>query len=349
MKRQIIGAVGYFDMENTIPNGQTIRTNTVTAALERAIGKRNVKRLCYGNWRKRPLSLLWSFLQLAHTSRIVLVFPDENAVRFIIPLLVLTKKLFRIKIYYNVIGGWLPGYLKKHPRLARKMKRLDGLFVQTSVLKNALEQLGISNVTIFPNFKYIKVLDADQTKGAAIPPYPLCFLSRITEMKGVGEMISVVTELNRDQVRFTLDIYGEADEDYREPFQELLKQCPSTIRFCGAAPSNQTSEILSNYFLQLFPTKYRTEGFPGSVLDSFCAGVPVLAARWDSWADVITEGQTGLTFELGDFQDMKRILEDIYQNPALVTDMRQTCLEAAKLYQPENVIKIMLEAMQLDG
>lgn len=56
-------------------------------------------------------------------------------------------------------------------------------------------------------------------------------------------------------------------------------------------------EIISKYHYQIFPTRYKTEGIPGSIIDSFFSGTPVIASKWDSVNDVLEDGYNLQTAE----------------------------------------------------
>jgi glycosyltransferase involved in cell wall biosynthesis len=101
----------------------------------------------------------------------------------------------------------------------------------------------------------------------------------------------------------------------------------------------------------LFPTKYYTEGFPGTVLDAYLSGVPVLASRWESWEDLIKEGITGCTFEFNNNDDFYKALIYLLKNNDLVLEMKRNCIieadkysiiEATK-YSVENAIKVLVD------
>lgn len=344
MKKYKIGTCGYYDTGNTNPNGQTVRTCSITNEIINNIGV-GIKVLSYHKWRKNPFLLFLKFIMLEIESERLLLFPDENAIKILIPLAIISKKLFKTKIYYNVIGGWLPDYLTKKKQMQNFLKKLDGIFVQTSTLKNELAVYDIKKVYIFPNFKNIKIFREDELLPNSELPLKICFMSRITEQKGVEEMIQVIKHINQNEVKYLLDIYGPISDEYRQHFVELEKEFPPFIKYKGVVDPLKTSEILQGYFLQLFPTKYKTEGFPGSILDSYCAGVPVLASRWNSYSDVIDEGINSISFSFNDFDDMTEKLEKIYDCPENIIRMKQKCIQTANRYKPENVIKIMMNVL----
>ncbi|MFR3494185.1 MAG: glycosyltransferase [Blautia sp.] len=55
---------------------------------------------------------------------------------------------------------------------------------------------------------------------------------------------------------------------------------PQYIRYKGMVPFNQSTEVLKNYDALLFPTYYEGEGFAGTIIDAFAAGLPVIASDW---------------------------------------------------------------------
>lgn len=343
-----IGIVGYFSDEN-LSNGQQIRTQTICNALKISEGDVNVKIYNYSHSKKKPLKSVIKFLKFCWDVDVVLLILAHNAVRFFVPMSVTLRKFFGIKVFYNVIGGWLPELLVKHKVLLYYVRKLDGVFVQTATLQKQLHELRINKVTIFPNFKYIRIFKPSEINLHAEKPYKLCFMSRIAEEKGVSEMIVAIEEINAEQVKYHLDIYGSVDESYKLEFESLIQSAPDYIRYMGVSDYKKTSEIFKNYFLHIFPTKSKTEGFPGSILDSFCAGVPVLAAKWNSFSDVIEEGFNGIGFQFGDYDDFKNTLEILYTNPQVVYDMKLNCLDTANKYRPDVVIKLMTDVIKREN
>jgi glycosyltransferase involved in cell wall biosynthesis len=346
LKKQFkIGVCGYFGNGNSLNDGQSIRTLSVTREIEKELGQGNVRRISYHNLKRRPVQFLLNLLLLLIKSENIVLFPAHNAIKLLIPMTITFKNLFNTKVYYNVIGGWLPTYLSKHRWLLPFIKQLDGLFVQTSNLKDKLTELGVENVHVFPNFKDIKIYHESELPNNLAYPLRLCFFSRVTEKKGVAEMVEVIKEINKSNIKYTLDIYGQVSNDYQKSFKEIQTNLPSYINYKGVIDGWKASEVIKDYNMQLFPTKYWTEGFPGSILDSFCAGVPVLASRWESYKDVIEEGANGITFEFNNFDMMKEKLEDIYNKPESIIDMKVKCLEKAHSLKPEVVIKIMTDVI----
>ena len=339
-----IGLCGYFDNQHTIANGQTLRTFSITEQLKLEIGKENITVLDYSEWKNRPIHILLCYIKLLCSNDTVILFPDENAVRLIIPLALFVKLFHHTKIYYNVIGGWLPIFVSNHKYFRKFIIKLDGLFVQTFTLRESLLTQGIENIDILPNFR---ILDYQNLKYSqldhATRQLKLCYLSRIEEPKGFEEMIKVVKDVNSNSIKCTLDIYGPIQKGYESIFDTIKGDFPAYIRYCGVLDWNQINNVLCNYDIQLFPTKYRTEGFPGSVLDSFYAGVPVLASAWNSARDIFDDGVNGLLFEFENYIDMKSKLELLINDRGFLNTIKIGSREEGQKYTGGKCIKVMLD------
>lgn len=345
-KKYLIGVCGGFD--NSIINGQALRTMSVTDRITEVVGKDRVSVVKYANWKKRPFSLLFEYLRQIRRSRSLVVFPDERAIRFIIPIATFFSRFSKTKVFYVVIGGWLPVFLKKHRFLKKRLAKIDALFVQTETLKKQLGECGLSKVFILPNFRnHLTELRTSQpTEGGVVKTF---FLSRIEDPKGVEEMIGVVNRVNRGGTRCTLDIFGSVMPEYHDKFETLKAEFPEQIRYRGELKSEEINGVIWEYDLQLFPTKYRTEGFPGSILDAYYAGVPTLSAKWYSGSEVINDGVDGVLFEQFDYSDMEKKLTELCDNPDLLNRLKEGARLRGGQYDGEKIIREMLSIIVGDA
>lgn len=196
-----------------------------------------------------------------------------------------------------------------------------------------------------PNFKKTQGIKINLENLKYKQPYRLCVVSRINYKKGIESAINVVDRLNleQDENIVELDIYGPIEEDYKDRFNQILDEYNNCVSYKGIIDYNNTIEVIKEYFLLLFPTRYYTEGFPGTVLDAYLSAVPVLASRWESWNDIIMEGVTGCTFEFNNDNDFYKQLKYLVQNKDLVLQMKKNCELEANKYSVENAIKVLID------
>lgn len=343
MKKHLIGVVGFFGNGISTAGGQEAKTCALTKAFQQTYGDANVITVDTLNWKKRPVQLLAGLVHMARDCKNVFMLPAQNSLRIFAPLFVALRFFCKCKVHYAVVGGWLPQKTAQHKTLSFFAKKLDGIYVETSSMKTALEEQGFSNASILPNFKFITPVKPEDLPKEYGRPYKLCTFSRVMKEKGIEDAIDAVTQVNQQygETVLQLDIYGKIDPDYEDRFRQITAQMPAYIRYCGMVEPEESVAVLKDYFALLFPTHYATEGVPGTIIDAYAAGVPVISALWDNCADIFTEGVTGWGYALGDKKALADLMNKLVLNANAFAAMKRTTLQEAGKYQPDRIIKQM--------
>lgn len=343
MKRICI--IGHYGFGHTLLNGQTIKTKIITSEIQRQFGSDNVICLDLAGGLKKIPSLLFKVPHALQKCDDFVMMPVENGLRFLTPLLCFWSKFFKRRLHYVVIGGWLPSFISAKKQIKNGLKRFRGVYVETNTMKSALEAQGFENVYVMPNCKKLMVLSEDELVYPSGVPYKLCTFSRVMKEKGIETAVNIITKVNDrlGYIAYSLDIYGQVDTAQVEWFENLKKQLPDYIRYCGCADANRSVEVLQKYFALLFPTHFYTEGIPGTIIDAYAAGIPVISAKWESYSDVVDEGITGIGYEFDDADQFERTLLEVAQKPNVLLSMKENCVRKAKDYIPESAIQIMTE------
>lgn len=343
-----VGICANFGFGRDTFGGQEAKSRTVANEIIRIYGKDSVTLLdTYGGLKTRVWALVRLLLML-YCSDNVVILPARNGVRVIAPLLFYSNLLFNRELHYVVVGGWLPDFLKDRKFLSRILKAFDGIYVETSFMKCALEKQGFRNIFLLPNCKDLVPLTEDELVIAHSVPYRLCTFSRVMKEKGIEDAVVAVKDVNRRVGRtiYTLDIYGQIDPGQLEWFENLQTGFQGEIRYCGIVSYDCTTEVLKDYFALLFPTYYEGEGFAGTILDAFASGVPVIASDWKYNREILTEGCEGAIFSAQDTHALADQLIEIYQNTNAWNAMKLNCLKRAKEYLPEKVIMALIERLR---
>lgn len=105
--------IGCFADTFDLLNGQTVKTKIVYKELEKSIGCDEVMKIdTYGGVKtlvKTPIIVL----NALKSAQNIIILPAENGLRIIVPFLIGLNRVFKRNIYYDVIGGWLPEFVKK--------------------------------------------------------------------------------------------------------------------------------------------------------------------------------------------------------------------------------------------
>ena len=105
---------------------------------------------------------------------------------------------------------------------------------------------------------------------------------------------------------------------------------------------NVSLQYVKDYFALLFPTYYKGECFPGTIIDAFAAGLPVFASDWHDNSNIVTDGRTGLLFPAHSVESLSKILIFSYNNQCKINGMRRNCLAESKKYFPEVVVNVLV-------
>ena len=336
--------IGHFGHGENLLNGQTVKTKIVTKEIVKELGKKEVSCIDTHGGVKALMSAFRQALTALKYHKNIIIMPAENGLRIFAPLLVLLNLLFNRKLHYVVIGGWLPEFLKKRKKLTKALMSFDGIYVETNTMRKALEAQGFNNVYVMPNFKDLKIMKESELVYHHTEPYRLCTFSRVMKEKGIEDAVNSVKAVNEQAGRtvYTLDIYGQIDDAQTEWFDELKLNFPEYVNYRGVVSFDQSVDVLKEYFALLFPTGFFTEGIPGTIIDAYSAGVPVISAEWESFSDVVDKDVTGVGYTFGNFEELCLVLKNIASNPQIIQEMKKACIEKAKEFTPEVAIGILI-------
>lgn len=339
-----VAVIGHFGIGLNLANGQTIKTKIVTEEVEKFCNEKAVLVDAHGGVKAIVPVIIGCIKALKSCDNIILML-TENGLKVSVPFLSFFNKLFHKRLHYVVVGGWLPKFLKQQPGLIKKLESFHMIYVETNNMRMLLEEMGFKNVVVMPNCKRLEIV-AEPEK--CVKPFKLCTFSRVMKEKGIEDAVNAVISANEalGEIAYHLDIYGQVDLGQTEWFNELQKSFPTYIKYLGLVKFDESTKVLKQYFALLFPTYYEGEGFAGTAIDAFSAGVPVLASDWKYNNEVIVDGINGGLFEPHNVEEIKKCLIEMARNPETWQMMRNRCIADAHKYEPDNVMKILFNELK---
>lgn len=336
-----IGVCGHFGGNKEFLDGQTIKTKIITSELKSIYGENEIITMDTFGGIKKIYSHFLNLWKLLRDAENIFIFPAHNAVKLFAPYLILLNKFYKKKLYYIVIGGWLPKLVSANRFISNNLKKFDCIYVETSTMKKQLEEMNYENIEILPNCKQLNILNEEELIYQKVEPYSLCTFSRVTKNKGIDDAIEIIHQINSENKRivFTLEIYGQIDPAFKNEFNGLIRKYSGFVKYKGCVPFNNSVDVLKKYYALLFPTKFYTEGIPGTIIDAYAAGIPVLSAKWESFCDVIDEGIVGMGYKFNDKYALKNLLLQVYNNPQKLNDMKKECLKKAQEFNASIVVR----------
>ena len=338
-----IGIIGRTD--RSLVDGQTIKTRTLLQALKKLYPCSTITVADLSHYKRSPMKSLFSIVKCLKNSDHVFILLSSGGRRVVFPIVCMLNRFLKRRIYHVVIGGALAKKAADNARLRRQIASFDRNWVESKKMVDDLHAIGVNNAEYLPNFKNNAILSIRQVssyQGMRGGNFRFCMLSRVSREKGISDAIYAVQKTS--DPRISLDIYGPVEEEYEEEFQTLLVSC-GAVRYCGVVDSTQTVETIAPYFALLFPTFWRGEGFPGTLIDAFDAGLPVVASKWGMNDELIEDGVNGFLFAPGDIGALADRIEWMVTNYEKVDAMRGACLSIASCYAPDKVMQTIERAI----
>lgn len=346
-KTNTIVIIGHFGGNKVFSDGQTVKTLNLYREL---LEKTNWKIIKVDTYYKKnnPLKLLLNILFSLLRTKKVIILLSGNGMKILFPILNFFVKIRKTEIFNDVIGGNLANYVIKYPKYREYLNSFRGNWVETEKLKMELEEQGITNVEVIPNFRRVKLMKEDELQKVYIKPYRFCTFSRVTQTKGIEEAISAIEEINAEtsEASCNLDIYGPVDEAYSDRFFKIMKTTTSEINYCGNVSFNQAISILKKYYATLFPTYWDGEGQAGTISESFFAGIPVIATDWHCNKEMIQSGYNGILYPSEHAEDLKSGIKWLLNHRENIITIKRNCLNSARYYLPDEHIKTVIKRIE---
>lgn len=335
--RRRVAVIGYFGYRTNQLDGQTVKTRQMCQLLkENGV---DVESYDTEEFQFKKISIFNMFWKVIMAKTLVYL-PAHNNLKFIFPVIFILSKLFCVKIHYFVVGGWLADFVKNKPVISWMIKRIEGIHTETLLLRQRLEkEYGYNNVDVFPNFRFFDYVPTMK----AHDKLKVVFFARINRMKGLDMIFAFadyVVEHNLSN-KITIDFYGpieKSDELYF--FANLAKY--NFINNHGVLQPTEISSELNNYDVLVLPTHYYTEGLPGSIVDAYIAGLPVVVTKWLHATEFVEDNKTGfiIPFENSQVAFNDSIMK-LYEDRDLLMQMKHAANERSRDFCAENAWKIV--------
>lgn len=233
-------------------------------------------------------------------------------------------------VYFYIIGNGDYGLKDKHIYYD-DIKKCEHIIVESSEVKESFKDVfEMDKMHIFPCLKPCYDLDVALKEYQPKQPLKLIYFSRINPDKGLGDLLDVLIKINtrfKDPI-FYLDIAGGVSDEpgIKEFSEEVMDICDEYPYFNYLGMTLHIDGIesykrLQGYDLHVFPSRFKQECAPGSILDMFVAGVPTLSSKFPSYKGLLSEEESFL-FEQNNLNDLESKLLFVYENNQLLNEKR---------------------------
>jgi glycosyltransferase involved in cell wall biosynthesis len=206
----------------------------------------------------------------------------------------------------------------RHQFLQNALNWVDTLIVPSNFLLRELKMHGFfhPNTLLIPFGLYpFKTLPHEPQEGTL----RFTYIGNINFTKGLDVVIQAFNLLNTGKAE--LNIYGAIQNHnyYQQVIAMNLKG--QAVKYHGTYTPDDLPSILAKTNVAVIPS--RSEHYPFVVRECLHARVPVIASEVGGIPEIIKDGENGLLFRSGDFNDLARKLQSFILNPKKIAAFRK--------------------------
>jgi glycosyltransferase involved in cell wall biosynthesis len=290
MKLLFIGAIN----QGHLPKGgEEYKNQILTKKIKEHFSKSTI--IDTSRWSEKPYILIMLLLSfLFKRWHFILISASSVSTYRLLRLIGFLRPKILKKITYLVIGGYLPEGIRSERFDWKVYRGLNKIVVQGHLLSNTiLKYSELSNIVVLPNFKDFPQYNIPKVINNTGGVFKFVFVGRISENKGIKEILEALGILRKGEFKFRTDFFGPIEDDF--------KMDTEISAYCGfldfQVNAEQSYSRLAEYDCLLFPTYWIGEGFPGVIIDAFVAGLPVIATDWNMNQEIIEDNVNGFIIE----------------------------------------------------
>lgn len=235
------------------------------------------------------------------------------------PLVHLLARLFRRKWILRGFGGDIDAWHRDADGLLRwifdrTVLQADALLIERKASVEYFQRQTRSSVLWYPNSRHCHTTPAvARTRDERARRF--VFVGHVKPAKGIGELIAAARLLASTGI--TIDVYG--------PLQDGVSSlwfADSPVRYCGPLAKEDVIQTLHGYDALILPTYAHIEGYPGVILEAYCAGIPVIATRWGGIPEIVT-AQTGILVEPRNAEELASAMQRLIDSDDFLSTLRR--------------------------
>ena len=300
----LVGTLGY--KINKL-DGQTVKTRNILTLLKQRYSG-DVYALDTLEARK-DIFIVFRLIYWFVKCKTVVLVPASNSLEKILLLFHYCSKIFKFNIVILCVGGWQIEFFngsskyKPHPKQLEICRKIKAFLPEVeNVTKELVDNYGFKNCETFTNFRILENKEAEDVSRNS-KSLKLVFMARINKLKGYDIIFNFANKVKSENLDITIDFYGPINQDDEGDFLGKIDMYKGLVSYKGKLQPEEINSTLKNYDALLLPTRYYTEGVPGTIIDAYMAKLPVIVTNWKHAHEVVIDGVSGVIVDFENPQE----------------------------------------------
>lgn len=253
---------------------------------------------------------------------------------------VLLSNFYKKKTFINYRGGGPQDFFKKFRPLVRYIMKQTKITVPSGYLEKVIKDYLELNSYIVPNIAYLDLFSYRERNP--LKPYFLC-TRHFEPMYNIPCVVKAFKIITKKFPEAKLGLVGDGPE--RKKIVNLVKQLGinDKVKFYGKLPHKELPKIYDNY--DIFINASNIDNFPGSIVEAFAAGLPVVSTNPGGIPYLVEDGKTGLLVNINNYEALAKKAIFLLENPQIAIQIARAARKESEKYQWKNVKKKLLEVI----
>jgi glycosyltransferase involved in cell wall biosynthesis len=239
---------------------------------------------------------------------------------------ILIARLYGKKSVLNYRSGEAEDHLRSWPRTAAPvMKLADELIVPSQYLIDVFGKFGLRAHAVS------NIFDPDRFKFRERKPLQPIFLSNrnLYPLYNVACILRAFAKIQQKFPEARLIIAGDGSQ--RRSLESLARELKlQHIDFRGRVPPHKMNELYDE--AHIFLNSSDIDNMPGSILESFASGMPVVSTSAGGIRCIVEHGKNGLLVPRNDHEAMASLAIQLLQSPDQAASMARAAYEECSAY-----------------
>lgn len=319
--------------------GVTIKNKNLYEALSSQLELRKIdmNRIKRGNILEM---LRFGWAMLTGRQYIIGLAGQKNRRRF-------TKLMYRFKrrvmarSVLMVMGGVVEDVIQAGPDFMAMYSTYRRVFLEFPGMARKLTEAGVTNAAVYPNGRPRPDIFQPVTAGA--DTLQCVFFSQIEPNKGVDRILEAAKELPEVQFHF----YGRIIPAYQEVFMREINGLDN-VQYHGlfTGSSDAVYGQLSQYDVLLLPTRCKTEGLPGILIEAKIAGIPSIITGINYNREIVNNGVDGFILQEDTAVCLAQAIRTLDSDRSLLLRMKHAARESAEQYYIDRCAADVIQALE---
>ena len=232
-----------------------------------------------------------------------------------------------------IMGGTADTDLKDDICFLKWLSEYKMIYVETERMMNNIKKMGLKNVSLYPNGRFMPVKSRSFAKNNKLK---VVFFSYIQPEKGTDIILESASRM--PDVEF--DFYGNIEKRYEVVFKEKVSTL-NNVNYRGIfkGDNEEVYDILAAYDVLLFPTRWKTEGVPGILVEAKIAGLAIIASDESHNSELVRDGEEGIILKNNNADCLTEALNTLQADRILLLKLKEGSKLSADRFYIENYIR----------